>query len=130
MGLWSWLMKLISLGVLHETGAGAAMHFGKTDDVGIIMGTFSKSLASVGGFIAADKDIIHYLKHKARSFIFSASHPAASAATVIEALKILFRKNQERKLKDCGKTHISWLRISKTWVTIREIPVLLLSLCM
>ncbi len=78
-----------SLGVLHHTGAGAAMYYDCTDDVDIIMGTFSKSLASVGGFIAASEEIIHYLKHHARSLIFSASLPPASAASVLEALKIM-----------------------------------------
>ena len=78
-----------SIGVLHKTGAGAAMHFGCTDDVEIIMGTFSKSLASVGGFLAGSKDVIHYLKHSARPLIFSASLPPASAATVLEAMKIM-----------------------------------------
>lgn len=78
-----------SLGVLHKTGAGAAMAAGCTDDVELIMGTFSKSLASVGGFIAGSHDVIHYLKHHARSLIFSASLPPASAATVLEAMKIM-----------------------------------------
>jgi 7-keto-8-aminopelargonate synthetase-like enzyme len=53
------------------------------------MGTFSKSLASVGGFIAADEQLIHYLKHKSRALIFSASLPPASTASVLEALKIM-----------------------------------------
>jgi 8-amino-7-oxononanoate synthase len=93
-----------SLGVLHKTGAGAAMHFGRTDDVDIIMGTFSKSLASVGGFIAASKDIIHYLKHKSRPLIFSASLPPASAATVLEALKII-KEEPERIEQLWDNTH-------------------------
>jgi 8-amino-7-oxononanoate synthase len=78
-----------SIGVLHKTGAGTAKHFNLTDKTDIIMGTFFKSLASVGGFIAANKDIIHYLKHFSRSLIFSASLPPASAASVIEALNIM-----------------------------------------
>lgn len=78
-----------SVGVLHKTGAGAAMDCGCTDDVDIIMGTFSKSLASVGGFLAGSEDMIHYLKHHSRPLIFSASLPPASAATVLEALKIM-----------------------------------------
>ena len=78
-----------SLGVMHKTGAGATMHFGCSDDVELIMGTFSKSLASVGGFIAGSEDVIHYMKHHARPLIFSASLPPASAATVLEALKIM-----------------------------------------
>ncbi|RLC51096.1 MAG: 8-amino-7-oxononanoate synthase [Candidatus Cloacimonadota bacterium] len=93
-----------SLGVLHETGAGATMYYGKTNDTDIIMGTFSKSLASVGGFIAANKDIIHYLKHHARSLIFSASLPPASAASVLEALKIM-KEEPERIEKLWENTH-------------------------
>jgi len=93
-----------SLGVLHKTGAGATMYYGKTADTDIIMGTFSKSLASVGGFIAADENIIHYLKHHARSLIFSASLPPASAASVLEALKIM-KEQPERIDKLWENTH-------------------------
>lgn len=93
-----------SLGVMHKTGAGATMHFGCTDDVELIMGTFSKSLASVGGFIAGSKDVIHYLKHFARSLIFSASLPPASAATVLEAMKIM-KEEPERIDKLWENTH-------------------------
>ena len=93
-----------SLGVLHSTGAGAAMHFGCTDQTDIIMGTFSKSLASVGGFIAADKKIIDYLKHHARSLIFSASLPPASAASVLEALALM-REEPERIERLWDNTH-------------------------
>ena len=93
-----------SLGVMHKTGAGAAMHFDCTDDVELIMGTFSKSLASVGGFIAGSEDVIHYMKHHARSLIFSASLPPASAATVLEALKIM-KEEPERIDKLWENTH-------------------------
>lgn len=78
-----------SLGVLGAKGAGAATHFGLIQETDLIMGTFSKSLASVGGFIAADEDLIHYLKHKSRALIFSASLPPASTASVLEAIKIM-----------------------------------------
>ena len=78
-----------SLGVLGEAGAGTASHFGLTDKVDLIGGTFSKSLASLGGFVAGDEVIIDYLKHKARSLIFSASMTPASAASVIAALDII-----------------------------------------
>jgi len=78
-----------SLGVLGKTGAGAAEHFGLTHKTDFIMGTFSKSLASVGGFIAADEPLIHYLKHKSRALIFSASLPPASTASVLAALQIM-----------------------------------------
>jgi 8-amino-7-oxononanoate synthase len=69
-----------ALGVLGG-GKGTAAHFGLTDEVDLIMGTFSKSLASMGGFIAGDEDVIHYVKHHARSLIFSASIPPSNAAT-------------------------------------------------
>jgi 8-amino-7-oxononanoate synthase len=78
-----------SLGVLGDKGAGAAAHFGLTKKTDLIMGTFSKSLASVGGFIAADEPLIHYLKHKSRALIFSASLPPASTASVLAAIKIM-----------------------------------------
>lgn len=78
-----------SLGVIGHNGAGTASHFGMTDDVDLIMGTFSKSLASLGGFIAADAITIDYLKHRARSLIFSASMPPAAVASVIAALDII-----------------------------------------
>ena len=86
------------IGVLGETGAGAAEHLGVLDDVDIVMGTFSKSLASVGGFIAAEKEVVDYLKHTARPFVFSASLPAASVAAVGQALEIM-RKEPERRLR-------------------------------
>ncbi len=86
------------IGVLGETGAGAAEHLGVLDDVDIVMGTFSKSLASVGGFIAAEKAVVDYLKHTARPFVFSASLPAASVAAVGQALEIM-RKEPQRRLR-------------------------------
>lgn len=82
-----------ALGTLGK-GKGTAAHFGMTDDVDLIMSTFSKSLASIGGFIAGDEDVIHYIKHHARSLIFSASIPAANAASSLAALKLI-RENPE-----------------------------------
>jgi 8-amino-7-oxononanoate synthase len=84
------------IGVLGPTGAGAAEHLGVLDDVDIIMGTFSKSLASVGGFIAGERSVVDYLKHTARPFVFSASLPAASVAAVAAALQIM-KKEPERQ---------------------------------
>jgi 8-amino-7-oxononanoate synthase len=84
------------LGVLGPTGAGAAEHLGVLDEIDIIMGTFSKSLASVGGFVASSKPVIDYLKHTSRPFVFSASLPAASVAAVGAALEIM-RKEPERR---------------------------------
>jgi 8-amino-7-oxononanoate synthase len=77
-----------SIGVLAD-GHGTAAHFGVTEEVDLIMGTFSKSLASIGGFIAGSEGVIHYIQHHARSFAFSASLPAANAATVLAALDII-----------------------------------------
>lgn len=85
------------IGVLGATGAGAAEHLGVLDDVDIVMGTFSKSLASVGGFIAAERSVVDYLKHTARPFVFSASLPAASVAAVSAALHIM-KTEPERRL--------------------------------
>jgi 8-amino-7-oxononanoate synthase len=78
-----------SIGVLGKNGSGTSSHFGLTDKVDLIMGTFSKSLASLGGFIAADKYIINYIKHNSRSLIFSASITPASAAAVLAAVDIM-----------------------------------------
>ncbi len=78
-----------SIGVLGEKGSGTASHFGLSDKVDLIMGTFSKSLASLGGFVAADKEIINFVKHNSRCLIFSASMTPASAASVLAALDIM-----------------------------------------
>jgi len=78
-----------SLGVIGHNGAGTSSHFGLTDDTDLIMGTFSKSLASIGGFIASDKDTINFLKHNSRSLIFSASISPASAGSVLAALDVI-----------------------------------------
>ena len=77
------------IGVLGKNGCGTANHFGLDDKVDVIMGTFSKSLASLGGFLAADADTINFLKHNSRSLIFSASMTPASTATVLAALEIM-----------------------------------------
>lgn len=78
-----------SLGVIGFNGSGTASHFNLTKDVDLIMGTFSKSLASLGGFIAGDKETVEFIKHKARSLMFSASMPPAAVASVIAALDII-----------------------------------------
>jgi 8-amino-7-oxononanoate synthase len=77
------------LGVLGKQGKGTCNYFGLTDEVELIMGTFSKSLASIGGFIAADFDTINYLKHLSRSLVFSASIAPSNAASVIAAIDII-----------------------------------------
>ncbi len=83
-----------AMGVLGG-GRGTAAHFGMTDDVDLIMSTFSKSFASIGGFVAGSHDVIDYIKHKARSLIFSASIPPANTATVLAALEVM-REEPER----------------------------------
>lgn len=80
------------LGVFGAHGRGTAEHFGLEDDVDIIMGTFSKSLASLGGFMAGKKEVVDYVKHNSRPFIFSASMTPANAACALAALKILERE--------------------------------------
>ena len=77
------------IGVFGKQGRGVCDHFGLTDEVDLIMGTFSKSLASIGGFIAADWDTINYLRHTCRTYIFSASNTPAATAAALEALHII-----------------------------------------
>jgi 8-amino-7-oxononanoate synthase len=78
-----------SLGVFGKTGAGVCEHFGVQNDVELVMGTFSKSLATIGGFIASNKDVINYLKHNSRTLIFSASITPAAAGAVLAALEVM-----------------------------------------
>lgn len=80
------------LGVFGREGRGVCDHFGVTDDVDIIMGTFSKSLASIGGFVAADFDTINFLRHTCRTYIFSASNSPSATAAAREALHILCKE--------------------------------------
>lgn len=77
------------IGVFGKQGRGVCDHFGLTDEVDLIMGTFSKSLASIGGFIAADSDTINFLRHTCRTYIFSASDTPAATAAAMEALHII-----------------------------------------
>ena len=86
-----------SIGVLGENGRGTAEHFNLEDEVDIIMGTFSKSFASIGGFIAGSEEVIHYVKHFSRTLIFSASPPPSAVATVSKALDIIMAEPQRRK---------------------------------
>jgi 7-keto-8-aminopelargonate synthetase-like enzyme len=76
-------------GVLGKKGRGTAEHFGLHDDVDLMMSTFSKSLASIGGFMVAKKEVVNYVKHKSRPFIFSAALTPASAASALASLRIL-----------------------------------------
>ncbi len=86
-----------SLGVFGPAGQGTAAHYNITHKVDLIMGTFSKSLASIGGFIAADRNVVEYLKHHARSLIFSASISPAATASALAALNVL--KDEPERLE-------------------------------
>lgn len=92
-----------AMGVIGE-GRGTSAHFGLTDNVDLIMSTFSKSFASLGGFVAGDEPIIHYIKHHARSLIFSASMPASNTAAALAALNVM-REEPERiqRVNDIGR---------------------------
>ena len=85
------------IGVMGENGRGTAEHFGVEDETDLVMGTFSKSLAAVGGFVAGEKKVIDFIKHNARSLMFSAAPPPASVASVIKALEIIEREPERRR---------------------------------
>lgn len=85
------------LGVFGDAGRGVCHHFGLQDDIDLIMGTFSKSLASIGGFIASDWDTINYLRHTSRTYIFSASDTPAATACALEALHIIQNEPERRQ---------------------------------
>jgi 8-amino-7-oxononanoate synthase len=112
------------IGVLGATGAGAAQHFGVLDDVDIVMGTFSKSLASVGGFIAAEKAVIDYLKHTARPYVFSAALAPASVAAVNAAVDVMHEEPERReRLLAVAWRLRSELRSRGCWVLDGETPI-------
>lgn len=113
------------LGILGRDGAGTAAHFGLTDQVDLIMGTFSKSLASLGGFVAADHATIDYLKHHARALIFSASMPPASVASVLAALDIIEAEPERiQKLWDNTTYATSLLRDAGMDIGATETPII------
>ncbi len=85
-----------SVGVLGSNGDGTAAHFGLTDEVDVIVGTFSKSLASIGGFVAASETVIHYLKHHSRPLIFTAALPPSNTAGVLAALDVMIAEPERR----------------------------------
>ena len=85
------------LGVVGENGSGTASHFGLTDKVDLIMGTFSKSFGSLGGFIAGDRTVIEYLKHNSRTLIFSASMTPAAVAAASKALDLMIEEPERRE---------------------------------
>jgi 8-amino-7-oxononanoate synthase len=85
------------VGVMGENGRGTAEQLGVEDETDLVMGTFSKSLAAVGGFVVGDRPIIEWVKHHARSLIFSAAPPPASVASVIKAIEIIEREPERRR---------------------------------
>jgi len=113
------------IGVMGRNGAGTVNHFGLEKKVAIIMGTFSKSLASLGGFIAADEDTIEYLKHRARALIFSASMPPSNVEAVRAALRIMKREPERiaRLWENTTRMH-DGLRASGYDTGLSETPII------
>ena len=107
------------IGVFGDHGRGVCDHFGLTDEVDLIMGTFSKSMASIGGFIAADADTINYLRHTCRTYIFSASNTPAATAAALEALHIL-QQEPERAEKLWDVTRYALKRFREEGFEIGE----------
>ena len=116
------------LGMIGECGRGTANYYGLEDEVDIIMGTFSKSLASLGGYIATTESVTHYVKHHARAFIFSASIPPACCGAALESLRIMRSEPQlQKKLKENGdylraKFHAAGITIGDSETAI--VPVM------
>jgi 8-amino-7-oxononanoate synthase len=86
-----------AIGVLGRNGRGTAEHYGVESQVDMVMGTFSKSFASIGGFVAARRDVIDYIKHHSRAFVYSASLAPANAAAVLKAIEIIQREPERRE---------------------------------
>ncbi len=113
------------IGVFGKQGRGVCDHFGLTDEVDVVMGTFSKSLASIGGFVAADKSIINWLKHNARTYIFSASATPAATASALEALHILQQEPERREnLWDVTRYALKRFRKSGFEIGATESPII------
>ena len=112
------------IGVMGKNGRGTAEHFGVEDEIDIIMGTFSKSFASLGGMVAGDKKVISYIKHFARSLIFSASITPASVATVLATLDIIQREPERRvRLWEITEKMKSGFQSINTSVFSNKLPV-------
>ena len=107
------------LGVFGKEGRGVCDYFGLTDEIDLIMGTFSKSMASIGGFIAGDEDTINYLRHTCRTYIFSASNTPAATAAALEALHII-KKEPERIEKLWKVTNYALRRFKEEGFEIGE----------
>lgn len=107
------------LGVLGPGGRGTAAHFNLTEEVDLIMGTFSKSFASIGGFLAGPVDVIEYVRHKAKSFMFSAAMPPSAVATVLACLEIL---EEEPERIEKLKKNIHFMRKGFEQLGIATLP--------
>lgn len=113
------------LGVFGKQGRGVCDYFGVTDDVDLIMGTFSKSLASVGGFIAGDKDTINYIRHNCRTYIFSASDTPAATAAAMDALHIIENEpERQQHLWDVTKYALKRFREEGFEIGDTESPII------
>ena len=113
------------LGVFGDHGRGVCDHFGLTDEIDLIMGTFSKSMASIGGFIAGDSDTINYLRHTCRTYIFSASNTPAATAAALEALHILQQEPERiEKLWDVTKYALKRFREEGFEIGETESPII------
>lgn len=113
------------IGVFGDHGRGVCDHFGLTDEVDLIMGTFSKSMASIGGFIAGDSDTINYLRHTCRTYIFSASNTPAATAAALEALHILQQEPERiEKLWDVTKYALKRFREEGFEIGETESPII------
>ncbi|MHA1667828.1 MAG: aminotransferase class I/II-fold pyridoxal phosphate-dependent enzyme [Candidatus Heimdallarchaeaceae archaeon] len=118
-----------AVGVIGPQGRGTAAHFNLIDKVDITMGTFSKSFATTGGFIAASKEICNWLKHKARSFVFSASPPPANCATVLAVLDIIEKDDSYRRnllnIGDTMRNGLSEMGYDTGWSETPIIPLII-----
>ena len=113
------------IGVFGDHGRGVCDHFGLTDEVDLIMGTFSKSMASIGGFIASDADTINYLRHTCRTYIFSASNTPAATAAALEALHILQQEPERiEKLWDVTRYALKRFREEGFEIGETESPII------
>ena len=113
------------IGVFGRQGRGVCDHFGLTDDIDLIMGTFSKSLASIGGFIASDFDTINYLRHACRTYIFSASNTPAATAAAMEALHIIQQEPERiEKLWDVTRYALKRFREEGFEIGDTESPII------
>ena len=113
------------IGVFGDHGRGVCDHFGLTDEVDLIMGTFSKSMASIGGFLAADADTINYLRHTCRTYIFSASNTPAATAAALEALHILQQEPERiEKLWDVTRYALKRFREEGFEIGETESPII------